>query len=625
MTKVVFDIESDGLLYTTERLWCIGIKVNDSPTVAYGLRVLSNCKGTLEEGLEILKSADVLIGHNIINFDLPAIKKLTGIDLWEDRDVEGVYDTLIASKLRYPNLPMIDSNNKRIPSKLKGKHGLKAWGYRLKNFKGTFGEQEEAWDKLTEEMVDYCIQDVDLTYDVYKRIMQKPIPKEAMNLEQEFARVIQRQEAYGWKFDVEKAQMLHVELLEEMEKATDKLFEVFKPLPTWKALTDLKQKTKKDGSNTQAYQNQLDKGAHFNDNLEWGHYVDVEFNPGSGAHIVRWVEELYGKQKWERNAPTETCPEGTPKTGADDIIRMFSDTEWAKPLCDYFNIKKLLGQLAEGKNAWLKLVKDDGRIHGYVDTLGAVSRRCTHRNPNVAQVPSPRAFKGRECRELFDVSKGKVLVGCDMSGLELRVFSHYLARYDNGEYANVILNEDIHTFNQKSAGLPTRDNAKTFIYGTLYGAGDEKVGQIVGKDAKEGKRLKKMFKTNVPAYAKLLEDVQNAVKNKGYLKALDGNRYFIRSPHSALNTLLQGAGALVCKQWLIETDRALQEAGYIPGVNYEFVSNVHDEFSNECDEDIAEDVARITEECCQKAGEFFNFRIKLEGEAKIGRNWYDVH
>jgi len=271
------------------------------------------------------------------------------------------------------------------------------------------------------------------------------------------------------------------------------------------------------------------------------------------------------------------------------------------------------------------MVKDDGRIHGSIDTLGAVSRRCTHSRPNVAQVPSPRAYMGKECRELFTAAKGKKLVGCDMSGLELRVFAHYMAKHDGGAYAEVILNGDIHTYNQEAAGLPTRDMAKTMIYGTLYGGGDAKIGEIVKGTAKDGKRIKDAFKNNVPAYATLLEGVQAAVKKNGTLKALDGNPYFIRSPHSALNTLLQGAGALVCKQWQIETDKELQKAGYVPGVDYEFVACVHDEFTTECREEIAEDVARITESCTTKAGEYFNLRIKLDGEAKIDNNWYGIH
>lgn len=459
MTKVIFDIETDGLLYETKNLWCIGLKVNDNPAQVYTCRSIKGSSGTIEEGLEILKNADVLIGHNTIKFDIPAIKKLTGVDLWEGREVEGNYDTLIASKLRYPNLIIIDSNSRKL-GKLKGSHSLKAWGIRLKNSK----DEHEDWSKLSLDMLKYCKQDVEVTYDLYKRLSRdNVITDEAMRIEQEFAKVISRQEAYGWLFDIKKAQELHVELLEEKEKATKELYEVFKPLPTWTPQNELKQTHKKDGEPTQVYLKQLEKGCHYNDDMEWGYYKDVEFNPGSPIQRVRFIEHYFGEQKWELN------DKGNPKTGEEDLLRLFKDNPIAQPLVKYLNVTKLLGQLAEGNNAWLKQVKDNGRIHGSVDTLGAVSRRCTHRYPNVAQVPSGRAYKGHECRQLFRVPEGKKLVGCDADGLELRTLSHYMAVYDAGKYAKAVdegkkeNGTDIHTLNQKGAGLPTRDDAKTFI------------------------------------------------------------------------------------------------------------------------------------------------------------------
>lgn len=612
---VIFDIETNGLYYETDTLHCIAIKeVGTDNTKVYTALPIQGSDGDINIAMDILCNAKTIIGHNIINFDIPTLKKLTGIDLWEHCNV---LDTLLVSKLMYPVLAVTDSNRKTIPPKLKGSHSLKAWGYRLRKMKGTYGEQEEAWDKLTAEMVEYCRQDVEVNATMYDRFVNKGLPpEEAIWLEHQFAKIISRQEKYGWLFDVEKAKQLHVELLEEVDKAEAELFKVFTPLKDWVPQKETPQFTK-SGAVSKNYEKQIAKGCCYNDDMEWGYYKEVVFNPTSRQHIARWLQEVYN---WK---PTTFTEKGGIKIN-EDVLNSLEFKE-GKILAHYFNVKKLIGMIAEGDKAWLKMIKPDGRMHGSVDTLGAVSRRCTHRYPNLAQVPSPRAFRGKECRQLFTVEKGKKLVGCDMSGLELRVFAHYLARFDKGEYANVILNEDIHTFNQKSAGLPTRDMAKTMIYGTLYGAGDAKIGEIVSKGAEEGKKIKNNFKRNVPAYAKLLEGVQNTYKNKGYLKALDGNPYHIRSSHSALNTLLQGAGALICKQWLIETDIALQKKGYKPGIDYEFVSNVHDEFTSEVRAEIAEDVAKITEECCNKAGEFFNFRMRLDGEAKIGDNWYDIH
>ena len=626
----IFDIETDGLYHEATTIHCISIKIDDNPTEVYSSRPITGSVGNIHNGIELLKQVDIIVGHNIINFDLSVIYKLTGVDLYKTCEV---IDTLLISQLLYPNLVMMDTNRKTMPPKYKGKHGLMAWGFRLGKLKGDYGEQEQAWDKLTPEMVEYCRQDSEVTYALYQRFLQNMPPAEAIRIEQEFAKIISRQEKYGWKFDLEQAQKMHVELMSELEEAEKILFETFIPLKTWFPKSYPKIAVKKDGSKSQVLLNQEASGCHYNDEFEWGYYDEVTFNPGSGQHIVRWVEELYGKQKWRRNEPTERNPIGSPKTGADDILELFGDKDWAKPLTNYFNIKKLLGQLAEGKNSWINLVGDDGRMHGHVNTLGAVSRRATHNKPNVAQVPSPRAFKGKECRELFTSGEGKTLVGCDMSGLELRIFAHYLARHDEGQYANVILKEDIHTFNQKAFGVPTRDIAKTTIYGTLYGGGDARIGQIVSGTAKDGKRIKDNFKKNVPAYKQLIDGVARSVKKNGHVKALDGNPYFIRSTHSALNQLLQGAGSLVCKQWLIETDNELSKR-YTNSwtamhtddeIQYEYTANVHDEFTNEVDEEIAKDVAKITEGCCQKAGEYFNLRIRLDGEAKIDRNWYGIH
>lgn len=442
MKIIIYDIESDGLLYDTTTIHCIGIKVNEEDTKVYTSRPIQGSSGSILDALSIMGSADVLIGHNIIKFDNAVIRKLFNKDLFG----QGInhFDTLIASQLRYPNLLLIDTNNKRLTPKLKGSHSLKAWGERLGNLK----EHHEDWTKLSTDMVEYCRQDIEVTYTLYTKLKDK-VPDEAMRLEQEFSYIIQRQEEHGVLFDIDKAQKLHVELLKEQEDSITKLFSVFKPLilPVGKPRVPSKVFTRLGITTV-------------------GEHQPVEltkFNPKSGQHIVWWIEKLYGKQKWE------LTDKGSPKTDEESLLKLFKDKEWATPLVHYLQVKKLLGQLAEGKNAWLKLVKDDSRIHGEVNTIGAVSRRCTHNNPNLAQVPSVRAFKGHECRELFIVPKGYKLVGCDADALELRTLSHYMAKYDKGVYGLAVdsgdkaKGTDIHTLNQKAAGLPTRDDAKTFI------------------------------------------------------------------------------------------------------------------------------------------------------------------
>lgn len=453
---MIFDIESNGLYNESSTIHCISIKVEEDKTKVYTSRPIKGSAGSIEEGLDILSKADLLIGHNIINFDIPVICKL-----YPTFTYNALHDTLIISKLCYPNLMVTDALKKTVPPKLTGSHSLKAWGYRLRKYKGDYGADENAWDNLTEAMVEYCRQDAEVTYSLYKKLLTKETPDEAIWLEQEFARIISRQEKYGVYFDVKKAQKLHIELLKEAEEAEKELFKVFKPLKTWIPKNYPSIPYKKDGSKSQTLLNQEANGCHYNEDLQWGYYDYVVFNPTSRQHIARWLQEVYN---WK---PTEMTEKGSIIIN-EDVLSSLEFPE-GKILAHYFNVKKLIGQLSDGDNSWLKAVSPAGRIHGRVDTLGAVSRRCTHSKPNMAQVPSSRAYKGHECRELFCVPKGKKLVGCDADGLELRTLSHYMARFDGGAYARAVDEgkkedgSDIHSVNQRGAGLPTRDAAKTFI------------------------------------------------------------------------------------------------------------------------------------------------------------------
>jgi DNA polymerase I-like protein with 3'-5' exonuclease and polymerase domains len=621
----IFDIETNGLYFEATELHCISIKLingeQETKTCVYTSKPMGDTAGTLKEGLFILQTADLLVGHNIINFDIPVIKKLTGVDLTNE-----VLDTMLVSKLMYPDLMIKDLKRKSVPSVLKGKHKLEAWGYRLRKLKGEFVPENNAdkWAKLTVDMIEYCRQDSEVTAALYQHLISRDNypPKEAIWLEQEFAKIISRQEKFGCYFDMEKAKKLHKELLEEADKAEQELFKVFKPLKDWIPLKEYPELTTKKKPNKHR-QNQVALGAHYNDNLEWGRWKEVVFNPGSRQHIARWLSEVYD---WK---PKEFTEKGS--IVINEVVLNELEFPEGKILAHYFNVKKLLGQLVEGKNAWLNMVNNKThRIHGSVDTLGAVSRRCTHSRPNMAQVPSGRAYKGHEARELFCVPKGKKLVGCDADGLELRTLSHYMARFDGGSYAKAVdegkkdNGTDIHTINQKGAGLPTRDDAKTFIYAFLYGAGDGKIGEIVNGTANDGSRLKAKFFRQIPAIKKLVEQVTSVYSKTKTLKALDGNPYHIRSSHSALNTLLQGAGALVMKYWLIFLDKNLQKEFEV-GKHYEFVLNVHDEAQIECDEDIAERVAKIAEDSFNDVTEYLKFRIPIRGTADIGDTWAETH
>jgi DNA polymerase I len=615
--KLIIDIETDGLLEQVSTIHCLVIRnVDTKEVLSYTSSDIPGSAGNIKEGVQYLKdNSTLIIGHNIIGYDLAVIAKL--YDLIFNVPY---FDTLIASKLRFSNLPMLDSNSSKIPQKLKGSHSLKAWGYRLGEFKGEYND----WSALTEEMLEYCIQDTFVTLKLYDKL--KDLYPKAMDVEMKFKTIITRQELFGWSFNISKAQKLHVELLTEAEEIRKDVLNTFKPLPTWVPMGAVKQYNK-DGSVSKVYQNQVDKGAKLDAVNGWGRYEYITFNPSSRDHIARWLQEVYG---WK---PEEYTEKGS-------IIineKVLNNLEFAegKLLAKYFTLSKLIGQLAEGDNAWLKKVGRDGRMHGSIDTLGAVTRRCTHSKPNVAQVPSSRAFKGKESRGLFGVPPGKKLVGCDADGLELRTLSHYMALYDKGAYALAVDQgkkedgTDIHTLNQKAAGLPTRDDAKTFIYAFLYGAGDEKIGSIVGGDVKKGRALKRKFFKQVPAIKELIKQVKAKAEAQGFLTSLDGAKYHIRSSHSALNTLLQGAGALVMKYYLIFLDKNLEKVYTNSSMSktpqYEFVGNIHDEVQIECDEGIAEEVAKIAEKTFEDVTTYLKFRIPLRGSAVVGDTWADTH
>jgi DNA polymerase I-like protein with 3'-5' exonuclease and polymerase domains len=570
---VLFDIETNGLWHDVNTFH-VGV------TLCLETKKIKRFRDADEMVAELNTSTEI-VGHNIINYDIPVLNRLA--DSIIDHNIT-VTDTLILGKLAY-----YDQDRSF-------KYSLDAFGERLGFKKGSHSD----WSKYSKEMEEYCVQDVLVTQKLFTHLKRKTpwLPREALDLEQDVQRIISTQEKKGWQFDTKKAERLHIELTQELEQAKEALERVFVPLllPHGKARTP-KRPFRRLGVTTIG-ENQPIKL--------------TSFNPSSGKHIVWWVELLYGEMDWRYT------DKGGEKTDGDTLKAMFSEYDWAEPLLHYLEVKKLLGQLAEGPKAWLKEVKSDGRIYGSADILGAVTGRFTHSNPNLAQVPSSSAYKGREARSLFTVKKGYKLVGADASGLELRTLSHYLARHDNGKYGDTVLEGDIHTANQTSAGLPTRDMAKTFIYGFLYGAGDAKIGEIVKGGQKEGALLKRRFLAKTTGLSALVEGVKRAAK-RGYLIGLSGRRLYVRSPHSALNTLLQSAGAYYMKYWLVEIEKRLEN------FDASFVGNIHDEVQVEVREDQAEEVAKILEDAFIDVGEAIGMRIKMEGEAQIGNTWEDTH
>jgi len=335
---------------------------------------------------------------------------------------------------------------------------------------------------------------------------------------------------------------------------------------------------------------------------------DVEvFNPGSRQQIAK---RLYTKYGWK--AP-ET-DKGNPNVDAECLEGL--DYPEAKKLIEYFDVVKLLGQVEDWRVRATH--SRDGRIHGSINGQGAATGRCTHSQPNMAQVASDH--RARDLWTALDNSE--VVLGADLSGLELRMLAHYMSKYDNGAYGEVILNGDIHTHNQIKAGLPTRNDAKTFIYGFLYGAGDEKVGSIVKGSARQGKALKETFLRELPALNMVKKEVEFFYSKDKHLTLLDGRRVPIRSQHAALNTLLQGSGAVLSKYWMIVANRNLR---WRFGFKVRQMAYVHDELQFSCPKDIAEEAGKIIVASATEAGERLGVKIRIDAEFKIGSSWGDTH
>lgn len=441
---IITDIETNGLLDTVTKFWCAWIY--DSASQEY--------KGykDLDEYIDALNvygtSGYNLVFHNGIKYDVPCLKRLSGKDfVFDPRDC--VIDTLVYARLVWSNIKDLDMGlirSGRLPKDLFGSHSLKAYGYRMRELKGTYGEQEEAWDSFSEEMYKYNYQDVVVTKMLFDKLLGKGYPWEAVQLEHDIAWVMAKQERNGFVFNRDKAVVLYSELAGRRDELTKELQDSVPPLLT--GYKTYKRDNAKKG---------IKAGVQYP--------VYETFNPNSRQQIAKVLIE----QGWE---PQEVTDTGLPKVD-EETLKTAKDIPMTSKILELLMLNKRIGQLAEGSNAWLKLMKEDPndhlwRIHGSVNPNGAVTGRATHSYPNVAQVPANRAPYGRLCRELFTVPKGWYEAGIDASGLELRCFGHFLSPYDNGAYVKEILNGDIHTHNQKMAGLPTRDNAKTFNKMDVY-------------------------------------------------------------------------------------------------------------------------------------------------------------
>lgn len=606
MARYIFDLETNGLLDTVSKVH--SLVIIDADTGA----MYSHTPTDYMDGIKRLTGADELIGHNIIAYDIEVLKKL-----FDFKPTMKLTDTLVLARLLFADTSEMDASlmrQGRLPGNLYGRHSLEAWGYRLGNNKIDY---KGGWESWSPEMQYYCEQDTKLTFELYKYLMgRKPSPK-AVEIEHAVQTITFKIEQNGFAFDEDKATILWQELVVQRDVLEKELKLLF---PPWQSLKMVKGQTefiaKRDNKKLGRVKGQ-----------PYTVPITVEFNPLSRDHIANRLTDKYG---WK---PTEFTPSGKPMV--DETILSKMPYPEAKKLAELFLLEKRIGQLATGNEAWLKKQGPDKRIHARYNPMGTVTGRASHSGPNIAQVPKVGKPYGAQCRELFKAPRGYKIVGADLQGLELRCLGHYMSRWDKGKYADIVVSGDPHTENMNAMKLEEyfvdakvrRDKSKTIVYAVLYGAGDMKVGSVVGKGPAVGKTIRNRLKKNLNGFGDLVKAVEVAVDTKGHLGGIDGRRLHVRSKHAALNTLLQASGAILCKMWMIKTEEYLRAAGYQHGVgkDYAMVAWVHDELQIEVKEGLENDIGNIILRAANDAGKELGFVPPLDAEFKVGQNWKETH
>jgi len=550
MKRLVVDIETDSL--DAKEIFCVVAKdIDDGRIYTYSPTNIQHCKVVIEE-------ADIIIMHNGVSFDAPTLKRILDINI----PLAKIRDTLLLSQMADPMR--------------EGGHSLDAWGTKLGFNKIEF----DNFSAYSDEMLKYCIRDVELTEKVYKTLVPelKKFSARSIKLEHQIRAIIDRQEANGFTLDEPKAMQLLSKFKDESENIKNDLQEVFKPIVEHRYSEKTGKKLK-------------DK-------------VTI-FNPASRKQIAERLMDL----GWKPDKHTE---KGQPIV-AEEVLEKLDIPE-AKLIARYLLLEKRASQIT----SWLKAVGEDGKVHGKVLTLRTITGRMAHTSPNMAQVPAVYSPYGKECRDVWTSSNdSNILLGSDASSLELRMLAHYM---NDRDFTREVVEGDVHTANQRAAGLPTRDNAKTFIYAFIYGAGAAKIGQIVNGTARDGQTLINNFLHNMPALRTLRHKVDK-LASRGYITGLDGRILRVRQAHAAMNLLLQGAGAIVCKEWLkFITIEATKRK-----LNYKLVASIHDEYQFDVCKEHAEELGTVTGLAMKLTEKSLGVRCPLDSEYKLGKTWAETH
>ena len=563
MKICVLDIEGTGLAEIVldskgnpktevDRVLCAATKVPDQEPILW-------LENQMKDLVEYLKQFDVVVGHNIFGYDFPVMRRLHGM-----ARPKCIVDTLVISKLMYP-----DIHNHPL-----GDNSLESWGKYLKFPKI---EYTQGWESYNNDMGTYCKQDTRLgeaIYNAQKKFLSDN--REVVGFEHRVSEVLMEQVCNGFNYNINAGEKLHQNLMLEKLGIEDEMRQIFPD----RIVIRHSEKT----------------GKRLKDKIE-------VFNPGSRQQIAERLTEKYG---WE--------PPLTDKGNAkvDESVLSTLNYPEAKKLVEYFDTIKLMGMVEDWNTRAAN--SRDNKVHGGINAQGAATGRCTHSQPNVAQVSGDH-----RARELWVPNDGDVLVGADLSGLELRMLAHFMAKYDNGEYAKVLLTGDIHTHNQNAAGLESRSLAKSFIYAYLYGAGDKKIALVCNCSVNAARDLRERFQQEIPALAKVQDAVKFETAKRGGVILPDGRKVPVRSEHAALNTLLQGSGAIVSKYWMVEANKAVKSMGA------KQLAYIHDELQYSCAASIADEFGKAVTKAATTAGEILKMNIRIDAEYRVGKSWAETH
>jgi len=691
VTALAFDLEADALYEDVTKVWCISIKdLTTGVNTLYGPEQIST-------GLNHLSTADWLIAHNGIDYDLRALKKVCG---WVPKTGCVIRDSLIWAKLAHLDLDVQDQKAKKPEVReLNGSHSLKSWGIRLGHQKLDY---QGGFDAYSEEMGIYCQQDVETLAELTKHLKLQNVSEEALELEHVFAQIVTEMSSRGFSFDLEKAQQLYQKLEQDRAELLSKIEALIPPevqetkTPAywelvWNELGVEKRERRATRGACDAYRKEI-KLKPKDCSFEQGPMgtKTVPFNANSAKQVREYLYEKYQWVSPELTEAGEKALGSLPTTElskqygslTEDVLRdleqpegqLFADVRLTTKAMSFLQGKAESGWLLQGAT---------GRIHHRMDSLGCVTCRCSHSRPNLGQVPSVVSHKekgilwgiegryGADCRSLFTCSPGYIQVGTDISGIEARALAHYLAPYDGGAYIQEVLQGDIHQLNvnsfEKKAGFKIkRGDSKTIFYGWCYGAGDMKLGKQMASPvsgstdaAQEFTRLRDFYRrtpgritqqvwsdalgkrrTATPeeaAYITIGSKVRNALESgigglsdllqilklaaeRKYVRVLD-RKLPVRSPHSVLNTVLQGAAAIIGKRWVA----TLNEQAAKQDIEHHLLAYVHDERQDDVKEGQEDVFMPLSVDCIRQAGEFYNFRIPLTGEAQAGDSWLACH